>query len=279
MPRTPRSLLLVPLAGALALWAAGCYSGPSYPKAQLKESLQQVMEEDGLQPTVRYIDRTIAVHVPYVGALTQASNQIGLGPNFDEASRKILTALHRVLLSTDAPIDFYVVLLSDPEIPGAYLTMVRYIDDIKRANANMLDVPEMFARTIFELNYVGNDLPVSIEQYVPRDIRLEEFLSWQLARRIQAALSEDLRTTGMAAVGRCGGRFQDGEFAFTLDVVPTSGAALDDAMLEQVFNVSTNVVAKVLESYEFESFDQVRLIHPLTGRNVVLPKTRLDVFR
>lgn len=272
-----RRALWLPLFGAL-LVIAGCSGKPTYPKAHLAESLQDILLSDQLKTSVRFIDHTLGVQLDYPGALAQTAGQIGIGPEFDEAARKVLTGIHRVLLSSDAEVRFYVLLLSDPKVPGAYLTMVRYMDDVKRANANMLDTPEMFARTIFELNFVGSE-KVTIDQYVPRDIQLGEFLTWQMARRIQASLAEQLEPKGAAAVGRCAGTFENGEFAFTLDVTPTAGDALDDSTLREVFQTSTNVVAKVLSSYHFDSFNAVRLIHPLTGRNIIMPKARLDIFR
>jgi hypothetical protein len=261
----------------LSLAVCGCDSGPTYPKAAVAESLHELLAEDHLDASVRFVDHTLGVALSYPGALTQTDTSITLGPEFQEATRLVLTAIHRVALSTDADIRFYVLLLSDPKAPGAYLTMVRYIDDIKRANANMIDSPEMFARTIFELSYAGST-PMSIDQYVPRDIQLAEFLSWQLARRIQYALADELKPTGVLSVGRCGGRFQDGEFAFTLDVAPAAGGDLDEAALDQVFTVSTGVVAKVLAGYHFNQFDAVRLIHPITGRSILLPKARLEIL-
>ena len=269
---TAAGILLISLA------LGGCEGGPTYPKATVAASLQALLVEDHLDAMVRFVDHTLGVQLSYPGALTQTETSITLGPEFQEATRKVLTAIHRVALSTDADIQFYVLLLSDPGSPGAYLTMVRYLDDIKRANANMIDSPEMFARTIFELSYAGN-APVSLDQYVPRDIDLGEFLSWQLARRIQYALAEELKPAGVLSVGRCGGRFRDGEFDFMLDVAPAAGGALDEAALDQVFQVSTGVIAKVLASYRFDHFDAVRLTHPMSGRNLVLPKTRLEVVR
>ncbi len=84
---------------------------------------------------------------------------------------------------------------------------------------------------------------------------------------------------GTVQVGRCGGSFQHREFAFTLNVFPMSEGLLDDPTLQHVFQSSTHTIAKVLSSYPFQSFDSIRLIHPLPGRNLVLPKTHLDVFR
>jgi len=121
--------------------------------------------------------------------------------------------------------------------------------------------------------------PLTLEQYVPRDIRMEEFLSWQLSRRIQTTLIEALQNAGIAEVGRCGAEFHDGEFAFTLNVVPAGEKALDEESVRQAFQASTKIIAKVLSSYRFNSFKSVRLILPVMGRNVVVPKTSLEIFR
>lgn len=283
MPRGDRRHRWVAVRWVLAaacVSGLGCSSRPSFPKDSLAASLQAMFDLEQLQSSVRLLDHTLAVHVDYPGALKQENGQISIGPNFDEATRKTLTGMHRVILSTDADIQFYVLLISDHEAPGAYLTMVRYIDDIKRANANMIDTPEMFARTIFELNFVGNDDPLKLEQYVPRDVELGEFLTWQLSRRIQARLTQDLEPSGIASVGRCGGEFKEGEFAFTLDVNPAGDTRmLDEETVNRVFQASTQEIAQVLASYRFSSFDGIRLVHQATGRHLVLPKTRLEIFR
>lgn len=261
----------------LGLLAAGCSTEPTYRKEHLANSLQTLFEQDGLRSTVRFLNHTLAVQFEQAGALAQTDNQIHIGPTLDQALQKIIPAVHRVLLSTDAQVQFYVLLVSDPTIPGAYLTMVRYMDDVRRAQANMLDIPEMFSRTVLDLNYVDGQ-PITLEQYVPKEIKMEEFLSWQLARRIQTKLTEALQETGLAEVGRCAGEFQDGEFAFTLNVVPPGGE-LDEDTARTIFQAATGVIAKVLSGYRFDSFESVRLVLPTTGRHLVLPKAHLSVFQ
>ncbi len=272
-PRILRAWLVV---GSAALALAGC-GGPTYPKARLVPALQELFASEQLTTTVRVIDHTLAVQIEQAGALAQVGGQVSVGPAFDETSRKLLTVIHRVVLSSDAQIRFYVLLLSDPKVPGAYVTIVRYMDDVERFNVNKFDTMELFARTIFEMNYVGPQ-PVTLEQYVPRDIRMEEFLSWQLARRIQHRLMEALRPSGAADVGRCGGEFRNGEFVFTLNVTLPAGGTANDEVMRNVFKASTSVVSQVLSGYHFNSFNQVRLIHPATGRTLVLPKARLDLL-
>jgi hypothetical protein len=258
----------------------GCSSRPTYPKERLAESLQQILAGDHLMTTVRFFDQTLAVQLEYPDALAMQDTEITVGPAFNDAARMILQAVHRVLLSTDAEVHFYILLMSDPKTPGAYLTMVRAIDDLRRAEVNMLNTEELLERTVFDLNFVGSQAPLTIEQYVPRGIRMEEFLSWQLARRLQHQLTAMLQLSGRAEVGRCGGEFRDGEFAFTLNVIPPAeGAALDETTVKDIMQTSTSEIAKVLSSYEFKAFETVRLILPATNSNIVLPKTHLQAFQ
>jgi hypothetical protein len=258
---------------------AGCSGKPTYPKEHLAESLQGLLRADGIDASIRVIDHTLGVQFSHAGALEEHDGRIGIGEGFDDAGHAVLTAIHRVLLSSDAPIRFYVMLLSDPGVPGAYLTLVRYMDDVRQAHVNMIDTPEMFARMVLDLNYLGQDRAVTIEQYVPRDIRLEDFLSWQIAKRIQRQLTEELEDAGIAQVGRCGGRFADHEFVFALSVSPVADQPIEDTLMHRIFQTSTSVVARVLSNYRFKSFEAVRFTHPLTDRSLVLPKTSLEIFR
>ena len=266
------------LAALALLMATSCSSPPTYPKEHLVESLQALLASEHLETVVRFIGQTLAVQVSYPHALAQNGTQVSFGPAFDEATQKAMPAIHRVLFSTDADIRFYVLLISDPTTPGIYLTMVRYLDDLRRLDVHKIDTPEFFARTVLELNAAGSG-PLTLDQYIQRSVQLEEFLSWQLSRRIQGKLTQEFEALGVATVGRCAGKFQNGEFAFLLDVSPIGHGALDEEMMRRVFQSATNVIAHVLSSYHFASFTSVRLIHPLTGRNILLPRANLDVFR
>lgn len=259
--------------------SSGCSDKPTYPKARLVASLRTLLTEEHLNnPSIRFGEHTLAVQFDYPNALLPGGG--GVGPSFDDAIHKVLPSIHRVIFSTDADVRFYALLLSDVKnAPGVYFTMIRYVDDIRREMANMLDTPESLSRTIFDLAYAGPKATMTLDQDIPTDIHLEEFLSWQLARRIQHQLAEELQSSGAVQVGRCDGVFRQGEFAFTLNVIPASDAPVDEATMRKAFQSSTSLIAKVLSSYQFKSFDSVRLIHPLSGRNLVLPKAHLEIFR
>lgn len=269
---------------AAAAVAGGC--SPSYRQDQVLTSLQTICAHDyKLKVTAKQVGQTLAVHLHHDGILQQTGNQVGLTDTAQEILGNLIEAIHRVVLSSDAPIRFYLVLVSDSTIPGVYLTILRYMEDVRRANANMLPPTEFFHRTIFDLKFVGG-AALGLEQFNVSDITLEEFLSWQLARRIHTHLTEQLAQHGMAAeVGQCSGEFQNGEFAFTVTVAPPLAAAqpsqeplIDESLIQQVFQDTTGVIAQVLSDYQFNRFDAVRIVHMPTGRSLHLPKTRLEVF-
>ncbi len=277
MSRPACSLLAMSRAGALALVVAGCGMEPTYRREQVAGAIQQELAGEAFRTSVHVLDHTLAIHVIADDTMDQSGQELGVGPQFDAVAHALLSAVHRVLLSSDEQIRFYVVLIADPEFPDAAWTIVRYLDDIKRANVNMISTPEMFSRTIFDLNLVGPG-PLDLAEYIPRDIELEDFLSWQLARRIQARLAQELQDTAAAEVGRCSGEFLDSEFAFQLNV--SSGrTAFDAALVDRLFETAAEVVAQVLSEYGFDRFRGVRLTHPATGRHLVLPKANLELFR
>lgn len=272
-----RSRVLASCVLALAVLNA---CSPSYREDQLISEIARLCaDEYHYQVTARKIGQTIAVHLHHPGILHQEQNQIGLAPDANEILGNIIEVVHRVTLSSDATVKFYLLLVSDPAVPGAYLTVVRYVDDVRRANASIIPPTELFSRTILELKYVGVPA-ITLDQITLNDIRLEQFLSWQLSKRIQTKLSDTLQRRGMplAELGPCAGEFRNGEFVFTLNVTPR-GVPFKDEQVQQIFQDATSVIAQVLSGYRFNDFTTVRLIHPPTGRNLLLPKTRLDLFR
>jgi hypothetical protein len=260
---------------SLLAGVASCAVAPSYPKDRVVEGLLTLLQEAHVRATVTFVDHTVGVQVHQPEMLLQAEGQVGMGSQFDTVVGDTVQAIHRVILSSDADIRFYAVVVSDPGLPGLYVHLVRYMDDIRRANASMIGPEELFARTVLDLQTVE---PPPAAPQPPENIRLEEFLSWQAAKRIQQALIEELELSGQVVVGRCLGQFTDGEFAFTLNVNPsTQEKPLDDTTLQQVFQTSTSVVTEVLANYRFENFNAVRLIHPITGRHLLLPRAQLDL--
>ena len=263
-----------------SLWLGAC--APSYRKDEVVQAIQQICQDEyHLDVTARLVGEPLAIQLNYDGILVASGNHVELAPTANEVLGNVIETVHRVLLSTDGNVHFYLVLASDPKVPGIAFTLVRYLDDVRRANANMLTPTEFYSRTIFDLHYVGSPT-MSLDQLVPSGIQMEQFLSWQLAKRIQTRLSETLQKRGvpMDDAVRCAGEFQNGEFVFTLSLEPKADQQqIDPELLQQIFQDAAAVIAQVLSGYRFEKFDTIRLTHPPTGRSLLLPKTRLELLK
>jgi len=267
-----------------ALWArfaliglllAGC--NPSYRRPQVIASIQDICKREyGFAVTLRATGDTLAAHLHHGDLLQSVDGQVELQENANKILGDLIEAIHRVVLSSDAPYRFYMVLASDPEIPNVALTLVRYFDDVKRANANMLTPTEFYHRTILDLHFVTTPT-LTLDQVAMTDIQLEQFLSWQLSKRIQSKLVESASRRGQIVAPesiRCTGEFQNGEFLFALSLEQKDGEGVQE-LLED----AASVVAQVLKDYRFERFETIRLTHPPSGQSLLLPKTRLQLLK
>jgi hypothetical protein len=266
---------------AFAAGLTGCGPRHTYRTDQVTGAIEQLARDEyGMRMTARPVGNTLAVHLSHAGLIMQDGERIQLQESAHETLGNALEIVHRVLLSTDYPCAFYIFIASDPNVPGAGFTIVRYLDDVRRANASVIPPSEFLSRTVLDLTYVDT-VKGTLEQWVPSAITLEQFLTWQLARRIQSRLAEQLQTPEAPPVQnvRCAGEFKDGEFAFTLNLTPEAGQSLQPDAVEKMFEHASTEIAQVLSGYRFHQFTAVRLTHPLSGRSLLLPKINLELFR
>jgi len=265
----------------LGLGASGC-GGPTYRRDEIPKAIQEICaREYQLNATVRLVGRTVSLVAQKPGLFEQLGGEIvGLSESTPLDLSRLVEAIQRVILSADQPPEFYLVLACDPAAQDTCLMMVQYVDDVRRVQASMIPLTEYLARRILEFHRSGTS-PGDVERWLSSDIQFEQFLSWQLANRIQTRLSEAFLRQGWppSDIGPCLGEFREGEFAFTLNVVRPLEGTDRDGVVQQVFEEATQEIADVLASYRFEDFDRIRLILPASGRDLLLPKAQLDLIR
>ena len=240
---------------------SGCSNQPSYRADQVAATIAQLgSREYKMQLTARAVGTTLAVHLRAPDLIVQEGERIQLKESAHEVIGNALEIVHRVLLSTDYPCRFYLFVASDPEVSGIGFTIVRYLDDVRRANASVISPSEFLSRTVLDLTYIDTATG-DLEQWVPKEIALQQFLTWQLARRIQSRLAEQLQApqTPMGSNVRCAGEFKNGEFAFTLNLSPESGQSLQSDAVEKMFQLATTEITQVLSGYHFQQSIAVRL--------------------
>lgn len=141
MPRANRYAVAL-----TALLLASC--GPSYPKARVVEALVELCRKEYsmeiqavlqgatltvLLPARRLFETPVALtHDADLQALNQ---QLKFSSEGVDQLQDVALAVRRVLLSTDAPIDFYIVMIRDAEAGQLELRWVGHVLDLKRLSA------------------------------------------------------------------------------------------------------------------------------------------------
>ena len=138
--------------------ASGC--SPTYRTGQLAQAIEQICAtEHQLTISVRQIGRTVAVQLHRPGILQQEGTSVGLSESATEVLGNVLEAVHRVIFSSEDPVQFYFLLVSDPTVPGVYLTLIRHVEDVRRANANVIPPTELLLPMLMPELAVAFDMP------------------------------------------------------------------------------------------------------------------------
>lgn len=123
---------------------------PTYPKEQLPEAVKSVCKiEYNMDVEVTVVGRTMGIYYPMKGLL-----DVGMGVSKDawDTISNLLLIASRVVLSTDADIDFYCVITQDARLPELQVVIVKYVDDIKMSLYQNISRDESFKRTLFTIN-------------------------------------------------------------------------------------------------------------------------------
>ncbi len=120
--------LFLILAGFFAGLTSCEVNKPTYSKDTLVPALQQMLLEDyDIHALVKQTGKTLGVCIT-IPMLFTAGKKMSI---VNDQIQNVMMCLRRVLLSTDAPIDFYQVTMRGQDSPGTEVDMVRYLPDLK----------------------------------------------------------------------------------------------------------------------------------------------------
>ncbi|HXV27561.1 MAG TPA: hypothetical protein VD913_01210 [bacterium] len=152
------------LLATLIFLSAGC--SRTYPADKLKESLIDICKtEYGIDNVeVKIVGKTIGVYLPLKklfasdfkealvsGKVRNIDTLFEPSPEALDKVEDVLFSISRVILSTDLPLEFYVLEATDVEKTGLQLVLTGYVDDIKRVRIWDISRDEYRKRVIHEL--------------------------------------------------------------------------------------------------------------------------------
>ena len=182
-----RGTTLFLLSSLVFLLFSGCGPKYTYPANSVPKSIEDIdRKEYKIDSIARVIGKTVGA-VVYLDSIMDAKGQIPKEVN--ETMSKVMQTVTRVALSTDRPLDFCTVVIRD-RLHGNELTITRFLDDTKRANAEAIGIEESISRTVFGQGKYKPETE-TWDSFVLKEIRLENFLTEQIVQRIRFGYSKE----------------------------------------------------------------------------------------
>lgn len=176
---------------AATLTATGC--APTYPKEKLVESVIQLCrEEEDLSVEAKVVGKTLGVHVSIPGMLSQ---NMGISEDANRRLGRVIFSISRVVLSTDADVDFYAMIAQDTATPEVELILIGAVDDFKRLNYENISMDEYFERRLTKITLTPQFERTRVIKELFTELGLqadwaEEFLSDYLEKKEAKTLDD-----------------------------------------------------------------------------------------
>ncbi len=150
----------------LSFFIFGCRPSPTYKNESLEGTIVKMCkDEHNISVKTKRAGRTLGVYILTDGLFESASNVSSSGSLKDvlsgikfteDAIKKIdntSLVISRVALSTDAPVDFYVLITADTKGSGIQIVITRYIMDMKRLMLGDVSRGDYFQRLLMEMGF------------------------------------------------------------------------------------------------------------------------------
>jgi hypothetical protein len=178
--------------------------------------------------------------------------------------QNVMLSVNRVVLSTDAKIDFFVVIIAD-QASGMELIFTQYMDDLKRWMLGSISREDFFSRSLTEFSnhekgfiFDASNLP---------EITLPIFISRQVSNLVKKELEKNVIMQILMNVRKVEGDFKNGYFEYLIDRIDRNNdVELIDLGTKNnnVKNGNTNVNTKENDKSKKneipQAFDLVKLI-------------------
>lgn len=149
-----------------------------------------IKEEAEADVRVRVVGKTLWVFLAMDNMVNDKTNT--WEPKSLEKFNKIMNTVHRVMLSTDAPIDFLAFIAADIKKFGVEFMVVDYIQDLKEAVLERFSRGEFFMRSVRDIRFdpmlIGDTMGENVNYH---DISFEEFISLQIIHRTKNLFAKD----------------------------------------------------------------------------------------
>ncbi|MCM8792273.1 MAG: hypothetical protein NC826_03895 [Candidatus Omnitrophica bacterium] len=245
---------------------------PTYKKKEIAKKIEEICQREyNLKVITKSSHNTLWIYTPLPRLL---HNNFGIDKEkfLDEEVtnqlRRIIITIGRVFLSADTPPEFYGIIASDINIGIDYILIGNTLD-IKKSYAGFLPWPEANRRYLVKMEINPEAISDETGDHInPYDIKLEDFLTQQIAQRITMRFQdEELKRYFQA--DKVSGNFDNETFIFEYKIkkLKDSKFKIEDEIIK--------IISYVLNSYEFEKYLNVEIKDVYSNNKIILSKAKL----
>lgn len=268
------------VAAATAAFLAGCSMKVSFPSDQIAPSIQNICKE------VYQMDSVAAVNGKSIGVLYYTDTIL------DETGRQIAKEAHekignltqavtRVGLSTDREVDFVVVAIRGRN-EQMELRIIRSMDDIRRAQAEALSIPESMNRTLFAQSRYAPAKEDETAGFELPDLRMDEFIVLQILQRIRfGPFSEEKADNEKEPdPAQMPTEYFDGKAHEVAGqkVLEFTLLTIKEEKSDENLRGLLRAIRGVLAGYEYKDFDRIVIRDLLRGKKMVFGRSTFELF-
>lgn len=251
----------------LSLFLSSCEPiKPTYTKENFVFSIQKICKEEFAIDNVKawLTGETAWVYTPQDKLIDKESK---LDEEIIKKINKVSLSVSRVLLSMEPRPKFYVIVVSDIKDVGADLINAGYVKDIVQYQFGAISREEFGRRNVYDFSLNPSVLSDLEGKHInPYDIKMEDFLSLQIAQRITLRLKEE--NIGLKSL-MC--FFKDGTFNLQYEKVEGKKKPDFDTNKEIL-----TIAALVIKAYEFNDYSFIKISDLESGERIILGRNALE---
>ncbi|MFH1581013.1 MAG: hypothetical protein ABIC39_02905 [Pseudomonadota bacterium] len=262
--RLVRNLFLIGL--FVGFVCSGC--APTYPKDKLTETLINVCKKEyEVEIQAKLIGKTIIVFIPLDELFDL---KLDISPEAVEKIEDVILTTSRALFSTDAEVDFYMIIAADVKTTAAEVFLVRYMDDVYKFMHGWINREDYSSRILWQINFNPKLLKDSFFDFDVEEITLPGFLAAQIAQRLNKIFA-----SSVVHKMKINSEFDPQTQRFFFSVV-----SADNTRFQKVYlPIIANIADKVLQEYKFEDFSEIIIRNELLRNFVVITKNDREEYR
>ncbi|MFH0876904.1 MAG: hypothetical protein V1863_01590 [Candidatus Omnitrophota bacterium] len=244
----------------------------TYPARTLTQQLTKLIkEEEKISATVHISGQTLWIYVPLENLVDEKNmtwDTAGL-----EKINQVMGIVHRVILSTDAKLNFLALVGADVKKYGLEITAIEYIPDVKEAILEKFSRGEFFRRSVkdvdFNPNAVNDVLGESKRFY---NISFEQFLSLQIIHRAKTIFLKDKALQKLFEIKSSSWSEKFGVLKIDIEFLHKTYDLSQEEAKVKPLDYMRMIAAEVFKNYDFKTFQELQMTDTFSSDTIkILP--------